>query len=188
MLSFTTLVGQECRPYRPGVLSLTAAAVLMMAASFVIYLLMTVWYAVPWLRVRPFERAVEPLLWIHATRYVALILFSAQQFGLVESDSAVRQIAFGDLVGAALAIVCLVAVRGRLPGARALIWVFVLATVADLGNALRVGLAEHALATAHDVFLVVLTFAVPLLWISTGLIVWLLVRRRGPQRAANVTG
>ena len=67
-----------------------------MAASFAIFGLATAWYAVPWLRLRPFEQALVPLLWIHAFRYVALQLISAQQFGLAASDTAVKEIAYGD--------------------------------------------------------------------------------------------
>ena len=161
-------------------LSLTLAAVLSMFASFAVFGLATAWYAVPWLRDRPFELAVVPLLWTHAFRYVALQLFSAQQFGLTASNSAVKEIAYGDLVGAALAVAALVALRRRWSGARLLIWVFVVATVVDLGNALRVGLAESLFDTAHDMSLMILTFYVPMLWISVGLVVWLLLRR--PER------
>jgi hypothetical protein len=152
-----------------------------MAASFAIFGLATAWYAVPWLRDRQFDQAVVPLLWIHAFRYVALQLFSAQQFGFAASNSAVKEITYGDLVGAALAVASLIALRRRWSGARPLVWAFVLATVVDLGNALRVGLAESLFDTAHDVSLVILTFYVPLLWISTGLVIWLLLRPVGQQ-------
>lgn len=169
-------------------LSLTSAAVLAMAASFAVFGLATGWYAVPWLRVRQFEQAVEPLLWIHAFRYIALQAFSAQQFGLAASDSTVQQIAYGDLVGAALAVASLVALRARWSGARLLIWAFVVATIVDLGNAFRAGLAEHLFGTAHDVSLTILTFYVPVLWISTGLVTWLLLGSSGPQDAETQEG
>lgn len=156
-----------------------------MAASFIVFGLATAWYAVPWLRVRPFEQAAVPLLWIHVFRYVALQLFSAQQFGLAASDTTVREIAYGDLVGAALAVASLIALRGRWRGIRPLVWVFVVATVVDLGNALRIGLAEHLFRSAHDVSLMILTFYVPVLWISTGLVTWLLVRSPVRQQAAS---
>lgn len=178
-----TLVAQCRLPYGPGVLSPTVAAGLAMTASFAVFGLATVWYALPWLRARPFEQAVVPLLWINAGRYVALQLISAQQFGFVASDSALRQIVYGDLIGAALAIASLVALRARWSGARLLVWVLVGATVVDLGNALRIGLAEDLFSTAHDVSLIILTFYVPALWISAGLITWLLLR--SPVRAES---
>lgn len=180
MLTPATLAGQRTRPYRRSVLTPTAAAVLAMAASFVVFGLATAWYVVPWLRVRPFEQAVVPLLWIHAGRYVALQLFSAQQWGFAASDSAVRQIAYGDLLGTVLAVASLIAVRRRWSRARLLVWALVIATIVDLGNALRVGLAEDLFDTAHDLSLTILTFYVPILWISTGLIAWLLLR--SPRR------
>jgi hypothetical protein len=112
-------------------------------------------------------------------------LFSAQQFGLAASDATVREIAYGDLIGAALAVASLIALRGRWPGSRPVVWVFVAATVVDLGNALRVGLAEHLFRAAHDVSLIILTWYVPLLWISTGLVTWLLVRSPVRQHATS---
>jgi len=160
-------------------LSPFSAAVLAMVASFAVFGLATAWYAVPWLRVRPLEQAVVPLLWIHVFRYVALQLFAAQQFGLAASNSAVQQIAYGDLAGALLAVASLVSLRARWSRARLLVWAFVVATVIDLGNAQRLGLAEHLFDTAHDVSLLILTFYVPALWISTGLIIWLLLRPSG---------
>lgn len=159
-----------------------------MAASFLVFGIATAWYAVPWLRVRPLEQAAVPLLWIHAFRYVALQLISAQHFGFAASDAAVREIVYGDLIGSALAIASLIVLRGRSPLARPLMWTLVVATVVDLGNALRVGLAEQLFRVAHDLSLAILTFYVPLLWISIGLVTWLLVRSPVRQEAGAWRG
>ena len=52
-----------------------------------------------------------------------------------------------------------------------------IATVIDLANALIGGLGADLLELATDVSWLILTFYVPLLWVSTGLITWLLITR-----------
>src|SRR5436190_17958344 len=53
--------------------------------------------------------AITPLLWIHAFRYVALQLFSAQEFGFAIPDPTRDQIVYGDLIGMGLALATLYA-------------------------------------------------------------------------------
>ena len=60
---------------------LTAAALAAMTLSFVVFATAAAWYAVPRMRTVALGAAITPLLWIHAFRYVALQLFSAQAFG-----------------------------------------------------------------------------------------------------------
>src|SRR5262245_34092382 len=172
ILSPATLVAANPPPYSSGMLSLTSAAILALAMSFLIYGIATLWYVVPWMRTRSFEAAVTPLLWMHTFRYVALLLVSAQQFGLAASDTAIREIVFADLAGVVLAVVALMWARRQWRGTKFFVWLLVLATIVDLTNALRIGLAEDLFASAHDVSLTILTFLVPLLWISVGLMVW----------------
>ena len=61
--------------------------------------------------------------------------------------------------------------------ARPVIWVFIVVTVVDLGNAALGGLREGAFETATDVSWLILTFYVPLLWITTALVAWLVTTR-----------
>ena len=58
-----------------------------------------------------------------------------------------------------------------------LTWLFVFATAVDLGNALVVGLREDLFERASGVSWLILTFYVPALWLTTGLVVWQLVTR-----------
>jgi hypothetical protein len=124
---------------------------------------------------------VAPLRWIHAFRYVARQAFVAAQFGFAASGAAVREIAYGDLVGAAPALASLVALRARWSGPRPLVWAFAVATIVDLGDARRVGLAEQPFGSAHDVTLTILTLlrAGAVDQISTGLVTWLPLRSPG---------
>ena len=92
-------------------MSLTSAAVLATTLSFVLFAIMAVWYAAPWLQSRPRLEALTPLVWINAFRHVALQIFSAQHFGFVVSDGTRDQIVAGDLIGMILAVAAIVALH-----------------------------------------------------------------------------
>jgi hypothetical protein len=156
---------------------LTAAALIAMALSFVVFITAAAWYAVPWMRTVTLGAALAPLLWIHAFRYVALQLFSAQEFGFAVPNPARDQIVYGDLIGMGLALVTLYALRHRWRLAIPLAWGFVVATVLDLGNAAVMGVREHLFDKAADVSWLILTFYVPALWVSVALVAWRLWTR-----------
>jgi hypothetical protein len=157
--------------------SLTVAAVAAMSFSFVVGAFAAVAYIAPWLETRPWPQALTPLLAVHLFRHVALQLVSAQRFGFGISNAGRDGIVYGDLAGLSLALVALAAIRLGLTLWRPLTWLFVLATVADLGNALVVGLREDLFERASGVSWLILTFYVPALWLTTGLVVWQLVTR-----------
>lgn len=159
-------------------MDLTAAALLAMILSFVVYATAAVWYAAPSLRELPLADALAPLLWIHAFRHVALQLFSSQEFGFAIPDSVRDQIAYGDLIGILLALATLYAMRFAWGWAVPLAWVFVVATALDLTNAAIQGIREELFAEAADVSWLILTFYVPALWVSLVLVVWKLITRR----------
>ena len=159
-------------------MSLMSAAAIATVLSFVVFAIMAVWYVAPWLATRPLAEAQTPLLWIHAFRHVALQIFSAQQFGFAVSDGTRDQIAAGDVIGMILAVAAIVALRWRARIAALLVWVFVAATAIDLVNATIAGVREQLFAKASGLTWLILTFYVPLLWVSLGLVVWQLYARR----------
>ena len=162
-------------------MNLTLAAGLATGLSFIVFSIMAAWYVAPWLATRSRAEALSPLLWIHAFRHVALQIFSAQKFGFAVSNISRDKIAYGDVIGAILAVITIVALRYRLRLAPLLAWVFVAETVFDLTNATIAGVSEQLFDTASNVTWLILTFYVPLLWLSLGLIVWQLYsRRHGP--------
>ncbi len=140
------------------------AATLAMFLSFVALVVFALTEVLPFLRRLPVRRSLALLVWVHAARHVALQLFSSQSNGFAVSDSVRDQIVYGDLAGMVLSLVCLIALHRRWSVAPGALWLFVGATVVDLANALRGGLAESLLAAATDVSWVILTFYVPLLW------------------------
>ena len=121
--------------------------------------------------------AITPLLWVHAFRHVALQLFSAQELGVAVPGLTRDEIVYGDLVGMVLALATLYALRHRWRLAIPLAWVFVVATVIDLGNAAVMGIREELFDRAADVSWLILTFYVPALWVSVVLVAWRLWTR-----------
>ena len=116
--------------------------------------------------------AITPLLGIHAFRYVALQLTSSQAFGFAIPDSTRDQILYGDLIGMALALATLYALRHRQRLVIPLAWVFVAATVIDLSNPTVTGIREDLLDKTADLSWLILTFYVPAVWVSVGLVAW----------------
>ena len=149
--------------------------------SFVVFILIAVWYVAPWLRTKSREVALTALLWVNAFRYVALELFSAQRAGLPIPNDLRDEIAYGDVLGAVLALACIFALRSHSRVAVPLTWLFALATLLDLSNALVGGIRHRMMAEVHDVPWLILCFYVPALWVTLVLIVWQLLSRRGER-------
>src|SRR5215510_13399573 len=148
-----------------------------MSLSFVACVFVAVSYVVPWLKTRPWPQAITPLLAVHLFRHIALQLVSAQRFGFDISNVGRDEIVYGDVAGMTLALLALAAIRFGSTLWKMLTWLFVLATVVDLGNALVIGLREDLFARASGVSWLILTFYVPVLWVTTGLVVWQLLTR-----------
>jgi hypothetical protein len=164
---------------------LTAAALVAMTLSFVVFTTAAAWYAVPRMRTVALAGAITPLLWIHAFRYVALQLYSAQAFGFAILDPTRDQIVYGDLIGMALALATLYALHYRSRVAIPLAWVFVVATVLDLSNAAVMGIREDLFDKAADVSWLILTFYVPALWVSVVMVAWRLWMGRSERVASS---
>jgi hypothetical protein len=160
-------------------MSLTSAAAFSSLLSFVISAMIAVWYLGPFLQTRRRAEALTWLLWIQVFRYVALQIFSAQQFGFAVSDAGRDQIAYGDVAGTILALLAIVALRYRLGIATILTWLVAAETLLDLANATLIGIREQLFAKAFGSTWLIVTFYAPLLWVMLALLVWqLLVRRQ----------
>src|SRR5262249_43009627 len=158
------------------------AAELAMMASFVVCAVVAFLVVVPWARTVGRRKALAPLLGVHTGRHVALQLLSAQQLGAFGISNAGRdEIIYGDVAGMILALVALVAVHQGWKSWRALTWAFVAATALDLGNSLVVGLREELFGVAQNVSWLILTFYVPLLWVTLSLVFLGLIVLRDPN-------
>src|SRR5271155_3419671 len=143
--------------------------------SFVAWGAVTGSLILPELRRRGRNEALRPLLMFHSLRFVGLAFLVP---GVVSPDlpaAFAEGAAYGDIVAAALALLTLVLLPGKLGIVAA--WVFNLWGLADIVHAnyedIRLGVASF-----------LPTFIVPLFVITHGLMFWLLLRN---ENAAAVT-
>jgi hypothetical protein len=154
------------------------ASLIATVLAFVFAALFAGWYTVPWIRRNPAVVAISACLWMHALRIVALQIFSARRFGFEIPLSAAQLIAWGDVLGAVLAVLGIWLLRRRSAAAITVLWLFVIETAVDLSCGTVIGIRHHATATAHDLTWVILNFYVPVLWVTLVLAAWQLVTRR----------
>jgi hypothetical protein len=164
-------------------MDLRAAAALAQLCSVVVFVTMARWYFVPWSRSQDRAAALIPLVWVHAFRYVALQVYSAQQAGFPISDSGRDRIVYGDVTGMILALIALVALRHRTRWSIPLVWLVVVETAVDTVANVRGGIREHLFGAANGVTWMVVSIYVPLLMVSLGLTIWQLYSRRGEPLA-----
>jgi hypothetical protein len=149
---------------------------LQFALSLVLGSLLARWHVWPRLATLPTRRALEPLLFVHATRYIGLVFLVPTVVPPGVPAGFAVPAAYGDLLAAGLALLALFALRGNWPGAVALTWVFNVVGVADLLYALSQGIRlDVQLGAAY--YIPVL--AVPVLLVTHVMIFALLRRRRG---------
>lgn len=159
-------------------MNVESAPLLAMTLNFVTFGVVAVWLFVPWARTRSLAQALTPLVLIHTGRTIALQLYSAQADGYAITDRVRDEIVWGDQVGAVIAIATLVVLWRRPSAVRPVAWLLVAVTVIDLANAFVRGIQNELLGAATDVSWMILTFYVPLLWVSIGLVAWLLLDRQ----------
>jgi hypothetical protein len=154
------------------------ASLIATALAFVFVAVLAAGYAVPWMRQRPPAVAIAACLWVHVFRIVALQIFSARRFGFDVPLAAAHQIAWGDVLGACLAVLAIWLLRRPSSAAILVLWLFVIETALDLIYGTAIGIRHHATDTAHDLTWLILNFYVPMLWVTLALAVWQLVTRR----------
>jgi hypothetical protein len=141
--------------------------------SFLVYGLVARWYVTPRLAPRPLHAALQPLLVLHATRYLGMVFLVPTVVGPALPAGFAVPAAYGDLLAALLALAALVALRARAPIALPLTWLFNVVGLLDLINAFYQGLRNDVqLGAAYFIP----TFAVPALVITHFMIFRMLVR------------
>jgi hypothetical protein len=147
--------------------------------SFVLFTLIARWYVSPRLAPLPVDRALQPLLVLHATRHMGLVFLVPTVVGGTLPTAFAAAAAYGDLLAGVLALAALVALRARSPVAMPLTWLFNVAGLVDLVNAFYQGLI-------HDVQLgaayYIPTFIVPALVVTHVMMFGLLLRHPAPAR------
>jgi hypothetical protein len=150
--------------------------------SLLAYTLIAFWYVVPRLSGLPREVALMPLLWIHAFRIIGGTILAPGSVDVrVPMDFRVM-IGYGDLATAVLALLALIALRIRLPGAIALVWLCIIVGTLDTVNAIIQSVRDSVFAYALGLNWVIVAIYVPALLVSSLLILLQLLR---PKRATS---
>ena len=146
--------------------------------SFVVFGLLAWWYAWPWLKSVDRTTAFTALTFVHALRPIGATVLVASVAGTALPRDFAEAVAYGDLLTSVLAVVTLVALRGRFGLAIALVWITNIVGLADLANALIGGVRYDISRLGMGSFWFVVTILVPILWIAHALAFGLLLRRR----------
>jgi len=150
--------------------------------SLVVVGLLAKWYAAPWLAEKSLEVALMALIVPHAFRHIGLAFLvpALNQPGMpLEFATAA---AYGDLLSGLLALVVLIALKGRWAIAIPLAWVFSIIGIADLANALR---QDEAILYMGATWFIP-TFVVPVLLITHVMVLTRLVRNARGARVSDI--
>ena len=146
----------------------------------VAYALGAWWYVAPRLAGLPREAALVPLVWIHVFRMAGGTILAPGSVDAAVPAEFRTMIGLGDMTTAVLALLALVALRARWPGAIALVWLFLAVGLLDTVNAIiqsmRFSVFDHGLGFNW----VIVTAYVPALLVSSVLI---FIHLRRPARS-----
>ncbi len=145
--------------------------------SLVAFVLIARWHVAPRLPALSREDALVPLLWVNVFRYAPLTLFAPGQVDPGIPADAVATVAYGDFVSGLLAVAALCALKLRIRGAIALVWLFSAVGFADLiiGTAKAIGAEMYKFYMGWNWYIVV--FYVPMLIVTQVMILQQLVRK-----------
>ena len=142
------------------------------------YALLGLWYVYPRLTALPLVVALQPLIWVHAFRFVGGTVLAPGSVAAEVPDSFRRLVGYGDLLTSALALLTVAALRLRWRPAVALACVVLVVGGLDTLNAIVWSARDDVFPHALGVNWVIVTLYVPALLVSTALAVVELVRRR----------
>lgn len=145
--------------------------------SLISWALITRWYVHPVARRYPIEQVIEPILFLHSFRYIGLMfLIPGVTAELLDSRFS-HPAAYGDLLAAMLAFIGIAAIRLKANWALASVWVFNIAGLLDLLNAVVRGLIFTADGHLGSTYWIPATI-VPLLLVTHVYIFILLITHR----------
>jgi hypothetical protein len=150
--------------------------------SLAAYALIAWWYGAPRLSRLPREAALVPLVWIHTFRIVGGTILAP---GAVDAGVPMEfrtMIGYGDMATAVLALLALIALRSRMSGAIALVWLFLSVGLLDTVNAIIQSMRFSVFTYGLGVNWVIVTAYVPALLVSSVLI---FLQLRRPSRSAG---
>lgn len=145
---------------------------LQLILSLTTYTLLAKWYVAPWLAKKPIHLALMALTFPHAFRHIGLAFLVPGLVAQPLPSSFAFAAGYGDFISGLLALLSLVALRGRWGVAMPLVWIFNIVGTVDLMNALRQADAVPHLQTTWYIP----TFVVPLLLVTHAMIFSRLLR------------
>jgi len=148
----------------------------------VAYSLFAWWYGVPRLSRLPREAALVPLVWIHVFRMVGGTILAPGSVDAAVPAEFRTMIGLGDMATAVLALLALVALRVRWPGAIALVWLFLAVGTLDTVNAIIQSMRFSVFTHGLGFNWVIVTAYVPALLVSSVLI---FIQLRRPARSTT---
>ena len=149
---------------------------LSIALAVVAWSLIMAWYVHPLLNRYRLEKALEPILFLHAFRYIGLMFLLPGVTAEVLDSRFSHPAAYGDLVAALLAFVAIAAIRLEARWAIASVWVFNIWGAADLLNAVTRGILFTPDGHLGAAYWIPATI-VPLLLVTHAYVFILLVQR-----------
>ena len=147
--------------------------------SLAIYALIAWWYVAPRLSRLPREVALVPLVWVHAFRIIGGTILAPGSVDAAVPMEFRTMIGYGDMVTAVLALLALVALRVRWPGAIALVWLCIGVGLLDTVNAIIQSMRFNVFIHSLGLNWTIVTMYVPALLVSTVLI---FIQLRKPNR------
>jgi hypothetical protein len=147
--------------------------------SFIAFGLIARWHLIPWLSKLPLEDRLLALTWLHVFRYVALTGWLPGQVSADVPAFALDAVVYGDTISALLALVSVIMLRARAPGAIMIAWVFNVVGLLDWAQSQLVGVSAQAFAYPAGASALVYAFYVPLLVVThVVMLYWLFTHRR----------
>lgn len=149
---------------------------LQIAMSFLLSALIARWYVAPRLAAQPWPEALQPLLLVHAGRYLGMVFLVPTVLKSPIPDAFALPVAYGDLVTSVLAFLSIFALRARWGAALALVWVTNVVGAVDLIHAYYRGISLRPdIGAAYYIP----AFIVPALFVTHAQMFAMLVRRGG---------
>ena len=144
--------------------------------SLVAYALIAFWYVAPRLSKLPRDKALQPLLWVHAFRIVGGSILAPGAVSASVPQDFRTMIGYGDLITAFIALLALIALRYRPRGAIGLVWLLLIVGTIDTTNAIIQSTRYNVFDYALGLNWAIVTIYVPALLVSSVLILLQLLR------------
>ena len=148
------------------------------ALSMMIFTLLAVLYLLPVIRTMTLRQALIPLLWLNAFRYIPLILFAPGQVSTAVPFKVTSTIAYGDLLSGLIALIAVISLVFKWPGAVFFTVLFIVVGVLDSIIGVYTAISAEAYKFPLNFSWMVVTFFVPIIFVSEGLIIHQLITNK----------